>query len=89
MAYAIGLGAGRTRLINAAVGGLVGAVLGAALYEMIGAAALPADKTTSPLAMTGTARLLARLLVATLSAMLAAVVINMAAWRPTGPRPTP
>ena len=77
LALAIGLGAGRTRVINAAVGGLMGAVLGAALYELIGATAFPLDKTTSPLATTWIARLLARMLVATLSGLLAAVAINM------------
>jgi hypothetical protein len=81
--FGIGLGAGWTRTINAAIGGLVGAVLGAVLYEMIGAIAFAGDKTTIPLATTWKARLLARLLVATLSAMLAAVVINMGTRRPT------
>ena len=88
-AFAIGLGAGRIRLIKAAVGGLIGAVFGAALYELIGATAFPTDKTTYPLATIWIARLLARLLVATLSGLLAAVVINTAARRPLGWQRTP
>jgi len=89
MAFAIGLGAGGSRLIKGAVGGLIGALLGAALYEMIGATAFPHDLTTSPLATIWIPRLLARLLVATLSGLLAAVVINTAARRPAGQSRTP
>jgi hypothetical protein len=88
-AFAIGLGAGRVRLLKAAFGGLIGAVLGAALYELIGATAFPVDKTTYPLATTWIARLLARLLVAILSGLLAAVVINMQGRRPTATRRMP
>ena len=79
LAFGIGLDAGRTRMINSALGGLIGAAFGAVLYEMIGAAAMPAAKTTSPLAITWEARLLARMLVATLSALFAAIVVNMKA----------
>jgi hypothetical protein len=89
VAFGIGLCGGRTRTINAAIGGLIGAVVGAVLYEMIGAMALSADKTTNPLATTGTARLLARLLVATLSGTLAAVVIDMGNRQPNTDKRTP
>jgi len=82
VALAFGLGAGRTRTINAAIGGLIGAVLGAALYEMMAAALFPHDNTTSPLPINWMARLLARLLVATLSGLMAALVMNMSARRP-------
>jgi hypothetical protein len=84
LAFGIGLGGPRHRAINAAIGGLIGAALGAALYELIGAAAFPADRTAYPLAITWNARLLARLIVATLSASSAAVVINMQGRRPAG-----
>jgi hypothetical protein len=77
LAFGIGLDAGRTRIINAALGGLIGAALGAVLYEMIGAATMSTSKTTSPLPLSWEARLLARMLVATLSGLLAAVVVNM------------
>ena len=88
-AFALGLGAGRVGLIKAAVGGMLGAFSGAALYEMIGATAFPQDKTTSPLASIWIARFLARLLVATLAGLLAAVVINTASRRPAGLARTP
>jgi hypothetical protein len=81
LAFGLGLGAGPTRIASAALGGLVGAALGAALYEMIGAAAFPTARTTSPLPNSWHARLLARFLVATLTALLAAVVIHAAAPR--------
>jgi hypothetical protein len=81
LAFGIGVGARRTRLINAALGGLIGAAIGAALYEIVGAAAFPADRTTSPVAITWKARLLARILVAVLSALLAALMINAAGSR--------
>jgi hypothetical protein len=88
VALGIGLGVERTRVIKAALGGLIGAVVGAVLYEMIGAMAFPTDKITYPLATTWAARLLARLLVASLSALIAAVVINMQGRRPSTPKQT-
>jgi len=88
-AFALGLGAGRITLIKAAVGGMIGAGLGAALYELIGATAFPHDNTTSPLATFWIARLLARLLAATFSGLLAAVAITTAARRPAAPAQTP
>jgi hypothetical protein len=89
VAFAIGLGAGRIRLVKAAVGGIIGAVLGAALYELIGAIAFPQDNTSSPQATIWIARLLARLLVATLSSLLAAVAVSTVARRPAGLARTP
>ena len=77
LAFGIGLNAGRARTINAALGGLIGAALGAVLYDIIGAAMMPEGKTASPLPITWEARLLGHMLVATLSALLAAVVTNM------------
>jgi hypothetical protein len=88
-AFAIGLGARGLGLIKGAVGGLFGALLGAALYELIGATAFPQDQTTSPLPTIWIPRLLARLLVATLAGLLTVVVINTAPRRPAGPSQTP
>jgi hypothetical protein len=89
VAFALGLGAGRIQLMKAAGGGLIGAAFGAALYELIGATAFPQDMTTSPLATLWIPRFLARLLVATLSGLLAAVAISTAARRPAGIPQTP
>jgi hypothetical protein len=64
---------------------MIGAVLGAALYELIGAFAFVASKTTFPVSVTWYTRLLARILVASSAGLLAAVVVNMPTRRPSGP----
>jgi len=89
LAFGIGLEVGRTRIVNAGLGGLIGAALGAALYIVIGAAAFPGYTTTSPLSVTWETRLLARLLVATLAAVIAATAVNRPIRRPAGPHRTP
>jgi hypothetical protein len=77
LAFGIGLGAGRRRVYSAAIGGLIGAALGAILYETVGAMMFPAGKTTLPISLTWETRLLARLLVAGLSGLLAAAITSM------------
>jgi hypothetical protein len=77
LAFGIGLGAGRRRLFNAALGGLIGAALGAVLFEAVGALIFSESQTTRPISSTWNTRLLARLLVASLSGSLAAAVSNM------------
>jgi hypothetical protein len=61
LTFGIGLG-GRARAGRGLVGGLLGAVAGAFLYEIIGALALPATKTIEPIAATWGIRLLAQFL---------------------------
>jgi hypothetical protein len=61
LAFRIGLG-GRARAGRGLVGGLLGAVAGAFLYEMIGALALPSSKILEPVAATWDIRLLAQVL---------------------------
>jgi hypothetical protein len=61
LAFGIGLG-GRARAGRALLGGLLGAVAGAFLFEMIGAMALPGSKTVEPIAATWGIRLLAQCL---------------------------
>jgi hypothetical protein len=62
---AFGLGAGGWAMVPRAVaGGIVGAALGTALYDLFGALAFPLDSTSSPLSTTASTRLLARLAVA-------------------------
>jgi hypothetical protein len=79
---ALGMGVRGTRnVLKGALGGLIGAALGAALYEMIGAAALPTARTTIPIPPGWESRLLARLLVASLTGFLAANVISMPSQR--------
>jgi hypothetical protein len=61
LAFAIGLG-GRARAGRALLGGLLGAVAGTFLYEIIGALALPAAKIVEPIAATSGIRLLSQVL---------------------------
>ncbi|QEH34872.1 hypothetical protein OJF2_34170 [Aquisphaera giovannonii] len=76
-ALGMGLGGPRGRVLQAAVGGLIGAAAGAVLYELIGASAFPADRTASPVSATRATRLMARLLVAGLAGLVAALVVNL------------
>jgi hypothetical protein len=61
LAFGIGLG-GRARAGRGLLGGLLGALAGAFLYELIGALALPGTKTVEPIAATLGIRLLAEFL---------------------------
>ena len=73
MAFGIGVG-GRDRILRAAVGGLVGAALGAVAFELIGAVFFPMAETPKPVSESMVTRLLARLLVAVPAAGFAAVM---------------
>jgi hypothetical protein len=65
LAFGIGSGGFRpARLIESALAGLVGAMLGTFVFEMVGAILFPLDHTASPFSATSTTRLLARLCVA-------------------------
>jgi hypothetical protein len=67
LAFAIGHAA-RRRTFAVFMGGLLGAALGAAVYEIVGALAFPMAETTSVLSATAGSRLLARIAVTTLAA---------------------
>jgi hypothetical protein len=82
IAYGIGRGGGKSRIANAALGGALGGALGAVLYEVVCASTLPHSGSTTPLAWSMTARLLARVLVAVGVGFLAAVVADMPHSRP-------
>jgi len=74
LAFGIGLG-GRAPACRGLVGGLLGAVAGAFLYEIIGALALPGSRNIEPIAATWGVRLLAQFLaVIPLAAGVAALV---------------
>jgi hypothetical protein len=68
LAFGVGLG-GRVRAARAALGGLLGAVGGTLVYEMVGALAFPLAKTSQPVSETVVTRLLAHLAVAALVAV--------------------
>jgi hypothetical protein len=81
LAFGIGLG-GRARAARGLLGGLLGALAGAFLYEIIGALALPGSKTLEPIAATWGIRLLAQFLaVVPLAAGVAALVPDPADGR--------
>jgi hypothetical protein len=63
LALGTGLG-GWDRIARCLIGGLVGGLLGAGVYEVAGAAFFPLDKTYRPLSATASSRLFARLAVA-------------------------
>jgi len=65
-AFGIGLG-DRNRIVGVLFGGLLGALAGVLVYEMVGALAFPLDGITSPLSKTWGTRLFARLAVTTLA----------------------
>jgi hypothetical protein len=68
MAFALGLGE-RRRAGRAVLGGLLGALVGTLLYDVIGAAYFPLDGTSDPIAQTWYTRSLARLIVPLLGAL--------------------
>lgn len=78
-AFGLGLGLRGGRLLNAALGGLIGALSGSVLYEAIGAAAFPTSQTTLPISVTWPTRLMARMLVTVAAAAVTALAVSRAA----------
>jgi len=74
LAFGLGLG-GRGHAARALLGGLLGALMGTALYEILGALAFPMSRTDHPVAADWAPRLLARLLVATLAAVATTMAV--------------
>jgi hypothetical protein len=70
-AFGIGLGDWR-RAVNTLLGGLLGAMAGVLVYEIVGAIAFPGDGVTNPLSNTSGTRLFARLAVTILASAGAA-----------------
>jgi hypothetical protein len=70
LAFGVGrYGPIRSRLIEAALAGLVGAMLGTFVFEILGALLMPSAETTKPIAEAAGARLLARICVAVFVAL--------------------
>ena len=67
---------GRKRPALGAIGGLLGAVLAAIIFEVVGGFAFTNDKTGEPVSRTVATRLIARVLVGLLSGSMAALVVN-------------
>jgi hypothetical protein len=74
LAFGTGAG-GRSRMFRGLVGGVVGAGLGAVIYEIGGGFLFPLAETVQPLSLTWDSRLLARSLVCVLAAGGAAFAI--------------
>jgi hypothetical protein len=90
LAYGLGMGGGRSSIARAAAGGLVGALLAAAVFEVTAAMAFPKAATTRPLSLTPGSRLMAKMLVSLLSAAcVVAPLTGRQASASTGPAPTP
>jgi hypothetical protein len=85
LAFGLGLGRGRSYIVRAAVGGLVGVLLAAFLFEATAAMAFPKAATTRPLSLTPGSRLMAKMLASLLSA---AGIAALLAGRPAAPEPT-
>jgi outer membrane lipoprotein SlyB len=71
-AFGIGLG-DRSRVLRAVLGGLLGAIAGVLVYEVVGGVAFPLDGTADPLSATWGTRLFARLAVTIFASAGAAI----------------
>jgi hypothetical protein len=69
LALGVGLGAGPSRLVRCVIGGALGALIGAAAFEVLGAVFFANDDTGEPVSTSAGSRLLARLLVAAFIAL--------------------
>jgi hypothetical protein len=86
LAFGLGLGRGRSSIARAAVGGLLGVLLAAFVFEATAAMAFPKAATTRPLSLTTESRLMAKMLACLLSA---AGIAALRSGRPAaGPEPT-
>jgi hypothetical protein len=89
LAFGLGLGRGRSSIARAAVGGLVGVLLAAFLFEATAAMAFPKAATTRPLSLSPGSRLMAKMLASLLSAAgIAVLLANRPAAPASGPEPT-
>jgi hypothetical protein len=75
LAFGVGLGDMR-RIVPAAFGGLIGAALGTAFYQVFGTLVFPLDQSAAPLPTTGTSRLVARMAVALFIAAFTVVLVR-------------
>ena len=76
LGFGLGLGEGRASIVRATLAGLIGAVLGAVLYEVGGAILFPMAKTNDPIAESGPARLLAQAATCVLAALAVGLTVE-------------
>lgn len=85
---ALGVGLGERRSIGrSTLGGLLGGLIGAVVFEFLGALVFPSAETGHPLAATPTARLLAPMIVATISSLGAAWAVDPSRSRQPAAKP--
>jgi hypothetical protein len=82
VAFGLGLGRGRAPVVRAAVGGLVGVLLAALVFEATAAMVFPKAATTRPLSLTPGSRLMAKVLVSLLAAAGIAAMLTGARKAP-------
>ena len=92
LAWGLGLGVGtradRVRVYRAGLGGLLGAIVGAILYELVGGLGFPGDNSGHPISLTRATRLIARVAVAVCAALTAAAMAESRSRRVAPPTPT-
>ncbi|WP_169977127.1 hypothetical protein [Tautonia rosea] len=76
LAFAIGLGRPPAMLLQGAIAGVIGAVFGATIYDIVGALVLTSENTAMPLSEGWGSRLLARMCVAVLVGLITAAVLD-------------
>jgi hypothetical protein len=80
LAFGLGLG-GRSTIVLALLGGLIGASLGTVAYDLVGTLAFPTAETASALSITWDTRLLNHLCVAIPASLGVAVILGVQAPR--------
>ncbi|WZO96446.1 hypothetical protein EP7_003439 [Isosphaeraceae bacterium EP7] len=93
VSVALGLGAeggSRRRVVACIAGGVIGALVGTAVYEVVGAMAFPLDETGEAISKSSASRLLARLIVGLSIALGASTAFSESRRRNEDPvAPTP
>jgi hypothetical protein len=69
LAWGFGVGDGKAHLVRAALGGVLGVLVGTAAFEMLGAAFFATDETAEPVSTSAVSRLAARMLVSTFTGL--------------------
>ena len=87
LAFVIGAGIGRTQAIRCVGGGIMGALAGTVVFELLGAVLFASDSTTDPISASAGSRLMARLLVAGCVAFGVNAALNLSASGVTNAHP--
>jgi len=69
LAFGLGYGGERNRVLSAIAGGFLGALLAVVIYEVLGAVVFPLDRTTRPIAASSVARLVAHALLGVVASL--------------------